>query len=288
MAEMESEDFKGEDSMDTESDKPASTGAGRSRRRYSSDEVADIIRLGLQEDSGGDANTIDYDELVAIGKEVGVSDEQIDRAVNLLEKEQLTKDKEQGLWLKFKAHCVIFGCVNVLLLLINIFTGTAVFWSGYILFGTGLFLLGHYAGIRYAPEFVQLAMDRTTLMASSKFQEYFEDDINVGFTVADSSGLMETEGLVFVEDDSLTIEYQSMDSVLGLLKTGIKEVKVELEEITSAKLEQKFWSSELVIQGRSLRTFRSLPGSSAGALRLKVSRPSASAAANLVTQLTNR
>jgi hypothetical protein len=288
MAEMGSTDFEVGDSMDKETDKPASGDTKHARRRYSSDEVADIIRLGLQEDNGSEANTIDYDELVAIGKEVGVSDEQIDRAVNLLEKEQLTKDKEQGLWLKFKAHCVIFGMVNILFLLINIFTGTASFWSGYIIFGTGLFLLGHYAGIRYAPEFVQLAMDRTKLMASGKFQEYFEDDVNVGFTVADSSGLMETEGLVFLQDDSLIIEYQSKDSVLGLLKSSVKEMKVEFDEITNAKLEQKFWSSELVIQGKSLRTFRSLPGSSAGALRLKVSRQSANAATNLIGQLNNR
>ena len=55
-------------------------------RRYSSDEVADIIRLSLQDESrpSGDA-LLDYDELIAIAKDVGVSSEQIDRAVFMLQ-----------------------------------------------------------------------------------------------------------------------------------------------------------------------------------------------------------
>jgi IclR family acetate operon transcriptional repressor len=68
-------------------------------RRYSSEEVADIIRLSLQDDSRRNSDAlIDHDELMAIAKDVGVSSDQIDRAVLMLEEEQQTRDKERGLW----------------------------------------------------------------------------------------------------------------------------------------------------------------------------------------------
>ena len=163
--------------------------------------------------------------------------------------------------------------------------GTEVFWAGYMLLGWGLFLLGHYAGLRYAPEFVQMAMARTKLVASSKYQEFIEDQVNVGFTVADDSGLMGSAGLVFIEGDQVMIEYQTSDALLGILKSGVREASIPIADITRARLEQKFWSADLVLQSRSLKVFRHLPGHAAGTLRLKINRQSAIAAQNLVEQI---
>ncbi len=253
-----------------------------SRRRFSSDEVADIIRISLQQESANPDNSIDFEELVTIGREVGVSAAQIDVAVQLLEEQQKTGDKEKWLWVRFKAHCVSFIAVNSFCIVINLVTGTDVFWAGYILLAWGMFLLGHYAGLRYAPEFVQMAMSRTNLLAGETIREIPSDNVNVSFTVADASGLMGSEGLVFIAEDTVKIEYQTSDAVLGLLKTGVKEAAIAIADIATAKIEHKFWNMELVLQSRSLKIFRSLPGHSSGTLRLKIGRYSAVAAQNLV------
>ena len=63
----------GSNASDSE-DKNTSSSRKPTSRRYSSDEVADIIRIGLQDETGNVANTIDHEDLIAIGKEVGVSD----------------------------------------------------------------------------------------------------------------------------------------------------------------------------------------------------------------------
>lgn len=262
------------------SDKPNNS------RRYNSDDVADIIRISLQNESGSSPGTIDYEELVSIGKDVGVEPDQIDRAVELLAEERQAKDKEHFLWVRFKAHCLIFAMVNILCVGINILVGLDSFWSGYVLFGWGLFLMGHYAGLRYAPEVLQMALDRTKLLASNKYHSYVEDDVNVSFTIADSSGLMESQGLAFTKDDELIVEYQNVDSMLGLLKTGVKEISIKFDDIALAKVEPKLWGSELVLKGRSLKTFRRVPGSKSGVLHLKLSRQSSNAAQNLVNEIT--
>ncbi|PCJ22580.1 MAG: hypothetical protein COA96_13915 [SAR86 cluster bacterium] len=268
--------------------KKTSTTREKPQRRYSSDEVADIIRIGLKHESGNPDNTIDHDELISIGKEVGVNVEQIDIAVSLLEEEQKNKDKEKVLWLRFKTHSSVFIGVNLLCIVINLFSGIGNFWSAYVLLGTGIFLLGHYAGLRYAPEFLQMALDHTRHIMIDKNQGAVEDDVNVGFKVADSSGLMESEGLLFIEEGRLVIEHQTVDAVLGIIKTGIKKTEINLGDIVRANLQPKFWSSELVLQGNSLRTFRNLPGNSSGTLYLKINKQSINAALNLIDEISKK
>ena len=259
-----------------------------SSRCYSSDDVAEIIRLSLLDEAGRSENSVDHEELIAIGKEFGVNHEQIERSIGLLEEERRAKDKERFLWMKFKAHCFLFGAVSSLCIFINIMTGMETFWSAYVLFGMGLFVLGHYAGLRYAPDFVELAMERTRHLANSKYGEFFEDDVNVNFLVSDSMGLSETRGMLHLEDDHLMVEYQMADSILGVFKTRVREMEIRLEDITRVRLERKIWTSEFVLQGRSLKVVGHLPGHTAGSLKLRINRQSQNAAQQLVDRISEK
>ena len=251
-------------------------------RRYSSEEVADIIRISLRDEARRADDTVDYEELLAIAAEMGVDKDQINRAVHLLEEEQLAHDKESELYVRFKTHGVLFIAVNLLCVSINVLGNSSTFWSMYVLFGWGLFLLGHYAGLRYAPQFVEIAMDRTRQLANNHYQAMFEDDANIGFTSSDSTGMSETQGLISLEGNKLILEYQTMDAFLGLLKSSIKVVEIPIHDLSNIRLEQRLWNAELVLQGKNMRVFKNAPGSSAGKLRLRINRPSARAAAGLV------
>jgi len=263
----------------------------KARRRYNSEEVADIIRVSLQQEVNKPENGIDHDELLSIGKEMGVDDQQIDHAINQLENEQINKNREQLLWSHFKIHGAIFLSINLICLFINLMVGAELLWFPWVVFGTALPLAIHYAGLRYAPESLNLAM-KTTWYGPTALSirvdnrdNSFEDDVNVAFTVGDDSGLLESEGLVYIDEDRLIIEHQTSDSILGVFSTSIKDSEIPLCEIAHAKLTQGFWSSQLIIQGRSLRTFRGLPGVNAGRLQLKIKKESRFAAEGLVEQL---
>ena len=286
MADMLQFESKDENPQQQDADQTEKQRTSAAVRRYSSDEVADIIRFSLLDESGKPDEAVDHDELLSIGKEFGVDDAQIDRAIRALEEERRTKDKEQHLWQKFKAHCATTVAVVVLCVIINIFTGMAVFWSGYVAFGLGLFLLGHYAGVRFAPEFVEMALERSRGLARNYYEDQYMDDENMAFTVGDSSGLLESDGLISFADDTLKIEYQTTDSVLGVFKTSVKEIEIAVGDIRQARIERKMFGSELVLQGSSLRTFRNLPGNTGGDLRIKINRQSQLAAQNLVDAIT--
>ena len=251
-------------------------------RRYSSDEVADIIRLGLLNDAGEAEDTVDYKELVSIGKDLGVSAETIDRSILLLEQQQESKVQDRQLWQKFRVHCLIFISVSIASVLINFMAGLEEFWSAYIVIAMGLFVLGHYVGLRYSPESLQKALERTSELARSSASGYLVNDENVSFKIEDPSGFMESEGIIYLEEDKLQFEFKTFDSMLGLFRSQLKEVSVSLSEIKTIQLQQKFWSSELVIQGRNMKAFRHLQGVGAGKLVLKVKREAQQAALTLV------
>lgn len=255
-------------------------------RRYSSDEVAEIIRLSLQDESRRSSdNSVDYAELLAIAKDVGVDSDRIDHAVHLLEEELQTRDKERALWARFKGHAQLFAAINLLLITVNLLSGSTSFWAMNVTFGWGLFLLGHYAGLRYAPQFVEMAMQRTRNLMDYKQQAMPDSEDRVLISTSDSMGMTETSGMLSLEEGKLLLEYQTIDAILGVLKSGIKVVEISLSELSSANVEQKLWSAELVLQGKNMRVFSNVPGARQGQLRAKLNRQSITAAKQLIEQI---
>lgn len=257
-------------------------------RRYSSDEVADIVRLSLQNEDRRSDNSVDYEELLTIARDMGVEREQVDRAVQLLEEEQQTRDKEQYLWQRFRSHALVFAATNLFLVTLNIFGDSDSFWSLNVIFGWGLFLLGHYAGLRYAPQFVEMAMQRTRGMVGEQYQHLFDNDDRVIFCTSDPMGLTDTHGMLSIEDDNLMLEYQTRDAMLGMIKTSVKLVEIPVSELSSARMEQKLWRAELVLQGKNMRVFGNAPGAQRGQLRLKINRQSIQAANELLDEIRAR
>lgn len=255
-------------------------------RRHSSDEVAEIIRLSLQDENRKRSdNSVDYAELLAIAKDVGVDSDRIDHAVHLLDEELQTRDKERALWARFKGHAQLFAGINLLLITVILLSGSNSFWAMYVTFGWGLFLLGHYAGLRYAPQFVEMAMQRTRNLLDYKQHPLPDNEDRVLISTCDSMGMTETSGMLSLEEGKLLLEYQTIDAILGILKSGIKVVEISLSELSSANVEQKLWSAELVLQGKNMRVLGNVPGASQGQLRAKLNRQSITAARHLVQQI---
>jgi hypothetical protein len=59
-----------------------------------------------------------------------------------------------------------------------------------------------------------------------------------------------------LEDGILILEYQTIDALLGLVKSAIKIVDIPLSNLTSVRIEQKLWSSDLILQGKTMGVWR--------------------------------
>ena len=105
---------------------------------------------------------------------------------------------------------------------------------------------------------------------------------NLPFTIPDLyADFAEAQGLVRLEGDTLVLEYQTKDSIRGLIKSDVKIIRLPLNKLSSIKYEKKWFKGYLHISAKSMITLEHVPGNEHGALRLVISRKYKTAAEQL-------
>jgi hypothetical protein len=122
-------------------------------RSYSREEVQAILASAV-EIQHGQGDQLTHDELIAIGKELGVSREAVERAVagvgDDLEVQRQVRARVQGLRRGFLYHFVPFVLVNLFLGVINLMTTEDFPWFLFPLLGWAIGL-GSHAIVALAP-----------------------------------------------------------------------------------------------------------------------------------------
>ena len=98
----------------------------------------------------------------------------------------------------------------------------------------------------------------------------------VPFTIENeaSLGLTETQGLLSCDGQHLVIEHRTADTVVGIVKSGSKEIAIPLLEIRSLRFEKKYlgFSNVIVLTALNQRCIDPLMDSKQGRLEMKVRR----------------
>lgn len=106
----------------------------------------------------------------------------------------------------------------------------------------------------------------------------------VPFTLAQSDNfLTESSGLLRLEGRTLVMEYQTRDAVMGVIKSGVKEIRLDLADLQSISFKKGLFSNTLKLQSRVMRTFEKVPGSQHGMLELAIKRGDRQTAEYLVS-----
>lgn len=119
-------------------------------RRYSREEVDAILGRAIERDRSVDG--LSHEELLAVGSEVGVSAESLQRAATEIVREkqeqvdlaQMRNDALRG----FFAHLIPYVCVNAILVVINYAT-THFPWALIPILGWGIGLLSHLVAVLF-------------------------------------------------------------------------------------------------------------------------------------------
>ena len=113
----------------------------------------------------------------------------------------------------------------------------------------------------------------------------------VPFTIGDLyGGLGECHGLLRDEGEHLGFEFQTRDSVAGIIKSGVKQVRVPLKELVSVSLTKGWLGTswlgvKIVVQAGRLETLKDVPGMSQGRVELSIARKDRDAAEKFVADL---
>jgi len=98
----------------------------------------------------------------------------------------------------------------------------------------------------------------------------------------------EAEGLVKLDRGRLIIEFETKDAFFGLYRSGVREIAILPDDITSIDFKRNLFKAELRIRARSMRTFEQVPGSKLGEIRLRFRRSHRTEAEELAAFLQHR
>jgi len=111
----------------------------------------------------------------------------------------------------------------------------------------------------------------------------------IPFHIANSyQGLAETEGMVWFEKDSLCMEFETKDSVLGLVRSGVKEKRLALTDIDSVEYQQKVFKTRLIVRAKTMVLVDGIPGNRLGEIELRFKKKFRNEASNLASILALR
>src|ERR1022692_3454249 len=108
----------------------------------------------------------------------------------------------------------------------------------------------------------------------------------VPFTIRNVfQGFAETEGILSVDGADLRLEFQTTDNVVGLLRSGVREVRLPLDEVEEIAFRKGWFGCSMAVRVAGMRGASEVPNFKHGAFVLWIAKKRSQAAAELVSSL---
>ncbi|MDZ7758385.1 hypothetical protein [Rhodohalobacter sp.] len=85
-------------------------------------------------------------------------------------------------------------------------------------------------------------------------------------------GLAEARGLLHIGDDELILELESQDTVVGLIKSELKEIIIPFEDVEEINYKAGWIGAKIELVGKSMKVMNDLPGADHGSATLHIRR----------------
>lgn len=103
--------------------------------------------------------------------------------------------------------------------------------------------------------------------------------VRLSFTLPESyGGLAKAEGIAEVDESGIFLEFEVEDGFFGVLRSGVKEARLEVAQIRSAEVTEGWFRTQLVIEATTLSATGDIPGSKQGRVELAIPRKQRAAA----------
>lgn len=112
---------------------------------------------------------------------------------------------------------------------------------------------------------------------------------HVPFTIPSiGMGLQAMSGIIHAQGDTLRIEYEVKDGLVGLFRSGPKELSLPVARLAGVSFRRSLLRAKLEIRTRSLKDLAGIPGSEAGSILLNINRRDRSMAERLASTVSLR
>jgi hypothetical protein len=98
-------------------------------------------------------------------------------------------------------------------------------------------------------------------------------------------GLAIVNGVLQTSETDLIVEYETKDAVVGMVKSGIRQVRIPGSELSTVVLKAGWFRTRLFIRTKGMAALAGVPGNEAGQVVLTIARKDRKAAQALVSAL---
>ena len=106
---------------------------------------------------------------------------------------------------------------------------------------------------------------------------FYDNELNGGF--------MTMEGILRIEKGEIHIEYQKKDAIVELVKSNVKSISIDLNDIDLIEYKKNLFGARLIFHAKRATVFEDFPGSDLLVRTLKVKRKHRDIAANLASNV---
>ncbi len=95
-------------------------------------------------------------------------------------------------------------------------------------------------------------------------------------------GFAETEGLLRLDNTNITLQFQTVDAVFGMMKSAIKNISISINELETIEFRKRFWGNHIFMHISRLDLAQALPSQSSNQIKLKIARGDRTLAEDMV------
>lgn len=85
-------------------------------------------------------------------------------------------------------------------------------------------------------------------------------------------GLAESKGIISLKEDSVNIQFQTKDAILGVMKSGLIEVSIPLVNLVELSYKKSLFGNKLILKVDDLRIIEKMPNSDNSEVVLSIAR----------------
>ncbi|MDE2815571.1 MAG: hypothetical protein OXK81_02580 [Chloroflexota bacterium] len=101
-------------------------------------------------------------------------------------------------------------------------------------------------------------------------------------------GLADSEGLLSISSDVLTLEFQIKDGLIGAFKSRVKKVELPFDQIREVQLQSNMLGTNLTVVADSIQLVEDVPNAKQGEFKVKFPRSHRKEAATLAREASVR
>lgn len=110
--------------------------------------------------------------------------------------------------------------------------------------------------------------------------------LTIPFSISDAyEGMAEVDGLIRLEADRLTLEFQTKDAFFGVVKSDVKHVEITLSDLMAVAFKKRMFWATLQLRVRSMALIEAVPGARRGEIKLRFARKHRDEAHTLASNL---